>query len=234
MNASKLNDTQILMIINNEIDNRAFEPVCHEQAERESNGNYDLMVSLYLLKRIEVLQGQSLQNRSREDELEARKVDSANKLIRYRTARKSAENANSREQKERGRRVFTIIMSNVILILGVVSVISAFMVLQGHTIYSLPYFLIGGVVVACLIFPYLLSSISIKRFRLPYQTCLKVLCIIMCTGSLLSGMKLLKKNPRNYIAESESSSLSAPAESVDEGARIEIESAKVEPSVVSN
>ena len=208
MNSNTLSDTEIFNVIDREISQGDLEPACQKLADQESQGNYDLMISRYFLARIEMLknhqnlskgQGQKIQDSSRSIALEERKIATANNhLVRYRVNQASQEDL---EVNKKNLDTLINISGNIILILSSISIISAIMILLGHTIHTLPYLVIIGSVIVSLALPYLLSKISIKSCMVSYQTTLAALCIFTCMGSAATGIYLMKMNPSNYHPE---------------------------------
>ena len=209
MNSPRINDKEILAYIDREISGGRLNRVCQAEAERASHGNDELMQALYILKRLEMLKRDGFTRRGvrndspPKDERITRKKDTA-KLVRYQS---DTGAASSRFKKEGARRLVSSFLGNFILLLSSVSAITAFMVLQGDTVYDLSYWLIFGLAIGFMVLPYLISGLSSSRRGVPYQTSLKVTCIIMCICSVTSGIFVMQQNPQNYVVEQMGSEL---------------------------
>lgn len=196
MNSNRISDTEIINIIDREISQGDLHPDCKAKAEAESAGNYDLMISRYFLIRIEMLKSQEIQKPDRTKAFEDRKIAAANQqLIRYRVNNISATQIKTKQQK---RKNLIHLSGNIILSISSFGMISALMVLLGYNIHTLPYLLIAGGVLACLVIPYLFSKISIKKRMVSYQSTLAAICIFTCMGSATSGLILMQQNPPTY------------------------------------
>ncbi|MGJ8656803.1 MAG: hypothetical protein ACSHX6_10165 [Akkermansiaceae bacterium] len=202
MKSTKLSDTEIYSIIAMEISTSRLDGACREKAELESGGNYDLMISRYFLMRIEELKEKNVECGYKEAALEQRKVDAANKIIRNRVNKVKGR---SRLMGVRRDVFFSSIIWNVILIVSTISAMSAYLVLRGDSLQNLPYASIIGVLITCLVLPCALSNMTLKSNPIQYRTILSAFCIIMCLGSLVSGLLLMKKGPRVMVGNVETS-----------------------------
>ncbi len=223
MNPHKIYDKEILTYIDREINEGRLNGFCQADAERESHGNGELMEALNILKRLEMLKKHGIARRvirndsHPRDERITRKKYTA-KLVRYRS---NAGAAHSRLKKENSRRLVTSFLGNFILLLGSVSAITAFLILQGNTVYDLSYWAIFGLAIGFMMLPCLISSLSTSRWRMPYQTSLKVTCIIMCMGSVMTGVFVMCQNPQNYVVEQMDSEVD-PQHQDGEGMRVNL------------
>ena len=113
MKPMKLTDSEIYTIIDSEISNDRLDCVCKEMAERESGGNYDLMISKYFLKRVEELKGERIFSDDRAEALDKRKIEAAKKIISSDSVNQIEANG-SKGDNLNG--VFHSILGNLILI----------------------------------------------------------------------------------------------------------------------
>ncbi len=250
MNTTTLSDTEIFNIIDKEISQGDLEPTCEAIAEQESQGNYDLMISRYFLARIETLKNQQVDTTTRSSELalspaeliekatrsvalEERKIASANQhLVRYRVDTASA--VDEAKKKKKNRKNIICVSGNMILALSSVSVISALLILLGHTVQTLPYLKIMACVAVSLATPYLFSKISIKNCIITYQSTLTAICLFTCLGSAATGFLLLKKNPPSYNPVDEKALQLTQADLEEKSVEIALKPAKSGSSVVAN
>jgi len=231
MNPSTLSDTEIFTIIDREISLGDLDPGCKAEAEQDSKGNYDLMISRYFLVRIEQLKNQKAENTNRSSALEERKIASANQhLVRYRVNQAALENKQNNIKKSRNKIMY--ISGNILLTLSSLSAISAIMILLGHTIHTLPYLMILGGVALSLFIPYLFSKISFKSCMISYQTTLTALCIFTCLGSAASGVFLMKMDPPAYNSQEQLAGQNEQAQ--ERSVEISLKPAKSASSVVTN
>ncbi|MGJ8656494.1 MAG: hypothetical protein ACSHX6_08580 [Akkermansiaceae bacterium] len=237
MNNKRQNGADVMAIIDSEIASGNLHAVCKAEAERESNGNYDLMISRYFLKRVSMLNEPEAVSSKLVDADERVKVavngsaGHRTKIVRYQHVQ---DDAATRMSKKKQHELCANIFGNLILILSSVSVISAMMILKGFTVQSMPYLFLFGVVLLCLVLPHLFSRVVFKKFSFPYQSYLKLMCIFMCMGSVASGIKLMKTNPENYAVQEERSTVVEPEAPVANEVQINISPVKSDSSVVNH
>lgn len=198
MKLKSLSDTEIIRIIDKEISESRLEPTCYAEAKEESKGNYDLMISRYFLKRVEMLKIQQVVKMDRAEALDARKRAAATQLVRYKSRHNETKEL---KQKKKTRALQRDLIGNVILIVSSISALSALLILQGYTVYSMSYLFITSMVVLFIVLPYLLSNVVFRKIHVAYQSSLALMCIVMCLGSVACGILVMKQNPPNYYDE---------------------------------
>ncbi len=190
MKPIKLTESEIYTIIDSEISNDRLDGACKEVAERESGGNYDLMISRYFLKRVEELKGKRVFSDDRSKALDQRKIEAAKKIL-LRDSARQIEATVSKNDDLNG--VFHSVLGNLILVGSSASAVITYLVLNGENV---SYSVIAMVATICVVLPVLLSQMPIIKDLISYRMSLSVLGIIMCLVFVIQGVQLIGSDSR--------------------------------------
>jgi len=185
MKAIELTDSEIYTIIDSEISNGRLDRGCKEMAERDSGGNYDLMISKYFLKRVEELRGKKGFSDDRAEALDQRKIAAAKKILSSGEVKQRDTNISNRSHSFG---VFNLIFGNLVLIGSSASAVIAYLISNGE---SVSYSVIGVVAAICIFLPVFLSQLPVIKNLISYRVSLAVLGIIMCLIYIIHGLLLI-------------------------------------------
>ncbi len=191
---------EIYKIIDREIAESDFDPVCIQLAEQQSNGNEDLRLALYLKHRVASLEhivgAQKLEIKpididAKQAALEERRLMAVTSRVKYRRQKLSGTRGMSFNWDAK----VVVALMNAILLVGMAGSICSFWVLSGHTLLTLPY-LKGALFCTGVVFLlWLVSRIRFAGIRPKYTSVLMVTCWLISLLSVVMGGLLIKYDP---------------------------------------
>ena len=195
MSTQTQSEQNIYSRVDKEIATNNLESRCHELALQKSAGNYDLMIAIYLITRVEDLKQKEFKNFTKGDALNKRKMHAAKSRIRYQA---NADSEQDTLKKVYIKRAIAAVSANFILLLGSCGLLLCLWIGNGSNIYEVSYVSLVLIVAAILAAPIIFSCIKVKQRKLPYMQTLIAFCLFVGMGSVALGLNLMKTDPPNY------------------------------------
>lgn len=187
----KLNKSDIIRIINDEMRQKNVDAECYRLAVRNGRGDRNLIFKEYYKMRSAALLAES--NLVSEVAVEKEDYISTTQCARYVSSRNNVRETQPRRKLMEKANFFELVIANLVLVTGTTSALIALWSYSGNEISSVFYMLLLAVMSFMLFLPSLVEKLNI----FPYIDSISILCVMVALVSLGSGLRLMKDNPRH-------------------------------------